>query len=295
MALRRNIGGITNADILRNAIGVVPSLLSNPTIAASLIKPTMAVTSPANTALNQTLTQFPTEVPISNEMPTATVVQMQTATATVPETSAEPVPVDTGSTPAPAVSKRGLVVGAVATAVAVYALSRKNGSVGSEAPKSERSVLFPLLLVGGAAWYYWYTNVRTDSSTVVSTPNTNGTDTANHNLIPTEQKEPLPGNTPSQPPPFQAAPDVVAAAQQQVGNTNLAALQRDWPALAATIATMTPAEINTMYQYFYGYVVQGMKLYRLPNATGIYADGGWNTQLYDQVAAINAKYKLNTL
>jgi hypothetical protein len=53
---------------------------------------------------------------------------------------------------------------------------------------------------------------------------------------------------------------------------------------------MNDAEINASWEYVWGYLLRGLKLYQYPNKTGIYADGGWNTVLYNQIAAIRAKY-----
>lgn len=61
-------------------------------------------------------------------------------------------------------------------------------------------------------------------------------------------------------------------------------------ALVAAFNKMTVPELNTAYQYVFGFLLQGLKLYRLPGATGIYSDGGWNTVLYDAVDALRKKY-----
>jgi len=86
----------------------------------------------------------------------------------------------------------------------------------------------------------------------------------------------------------------VDAAIIKTGNSNLDYLLRvdTDPNRKAVYKSMTAAELQTAYQYFYGYLMQGKKLYRLPGSTGIYADGGWNTGLYDAVQVIKAKYKI---
>lgn len=61
-------------------------------------------------------------------------------------------------------------------------------------------------------------------------------------------------------------------------------------ALVAAYNKMTIPELNAAYQYVFGYLSQGLKLYRLPGATGIYPDGNWNTVLYDAVDALRKKY-----
>lgn len=55
---------------------------------------------------------------------------------------------------------------------------------------------------------------------------------------------------------------------------------------------MSVAELNTAYSYVFGYLLQNLKLYRLPGATGIYPDGNWNTILYDAVDALRKKYSI---
>jgi len=56
---------------------------------------------------------------------------------------------------------------------------------------------------------------------------------------------------------------------------------------------MTDAEIISMYNYMFGYVLQNKKLYQYPGATGTYIDGGWDTPLYNQMVAIRTKYNLS--
>lgn len=53
---------------------------------------------------------------------------------------------------------------------------------------------------------------------------------------------------------------------------------------------MNDAEINASWEYVWSYLLRGLKLYQYPNASGIYPDGGWNTTLYNQIAAIRSKY-----
>jgi hypothetical protein len=55
---------------------------------------------------------------------------------------------------------------------------------------------------------------------------------------------------------------------------------------------MNDQEIINSWEYMWSYLLKNKKLYRLPGPTGIYADGGWNTQLYDAIEAIRAKYKI---
>lgn len=60
--------------------------------------------------------------------------------------------------------------------------------------------------------------------------------------------------------------------------------------LVAAYNKMNEQELRVAYNYYFGYVTQYKKLYRTPGATGVYADGGYDTALYDAVQAIRTKY-----
>lgn len=63
-------------------------------------------------------------------------------------------------------------------------------------------------------------------------------------------------------------------------------------ALKSAFSKMNDQEINASYDYMWGYVLKGKTLYQYPGTTGIYIDGGWNTVLYNQIAAIRTKYNI---
>jgi hypothetical protein len=62
--------------------------------------------------------------------------------------------------------------------------------------------------------------------------------------------------------------------------------------LIAAYNKMNDLEIIASWEYVWSYLLKGLKLYRLPGATGIYPDGNWNTTLYDQIEAIRKKYNI---
>lgn len=62
--------------------------------------------------------------------------------------------------------------------------------------------------------------------------------------------------------------------------------------LIAAYNKMNDLEIIASWEYVWSYLLKGLKLYRLPGATGIYPDGNWNTVLYDQIEAIRKKYNI---
>lgn len=155
--------------------------------------------------------------------------------------------------------------------------------IGKKDKKGKSSIL-PLLLIGGAAaWYFLKDDTAVTTTTTdvpVYVPPTGGNDQVQQ-----------PGTTDV--PVISAPVDVAVMVRNAVATNAQSYLYDAFPMYRSDFDKMTDAEIITAYQYLYGYVGQGLKLYRLPGATGIYADGGWNTTLYDAVAALKAKYNLN--
>lgn len=146
--------------------------------------------------------------------------------------------------------------------------------------KASGGGVLPLLLVGGAAAYWYFNKDNSDAQTPGATAspvtNTNG-------AIPVT----------AQPAPIIAPVEVATVARGYTAGNDAIALQRDWPAIAAAVAKMTDSEIISLYNYFYGYVLPEKVLHQLPPTTGSWADGGWDTQLYNAIAAIRSKYSLN--
>lgn len=99
-----------------------------------------------------------------------------------------------------------------------------------------------------------------------------------------EYQETVNDQTPS--PVIDINPDAAAMIRSQTAKNNEAWMRANYPQYSAYLDRLSDAQINTLYQFLYGYVAQGLKLYRLPNSTGIYPDGGWNTVLYDAVKAL---------
>lgn len=85
----------------------------------------------------------------------------------------------------------------------------------------------------------------------------------------------------------------VIAAQGALGREAYNNLIRYDPYNAARVAAykkMNDQELIDSFDYVWSYMLRGKKLYQYPGATGIYADGGWNTRLYNAIAAIKSKY-----
>lgn len=153
------------------------------------------------------------------------------------------------------------------------------GSIGGKKKKGKG--VLPLLLVGGAAAYYFYSQSQTDSATPPETPPVTPPSTAGQVPVTAE------------PPPIVAPVEVATVARGYTAATDAVALSRDWPATITVVGNMTDSEVIAMYNYFYGYVLPGKVLHQNPPVTGSWADGGWDTQLYNAIAAIRSKYSVN--
>jgi len=82
-----------------------------------------------------------------------------------------------------------------------------------------------------------------------------------------------------------SAVSTVAAGERQVLLRDAA----EYPFIVSALKIMTSQEILDTYQYFYGYFIQGKTLYRYPDPTH---PGDWNTNLYDAIQVIRAKYNI---
>lgn len=225
-----------------------------------------------------------------------TVTPAQIAPVVTPEISpnvaivqnAAVMPVTDAGVPAAGSDKTILLVAAAGIAVLLLMKKKKSVSGITGIGKNKKSSIIPLLLVGGAAAYYFY-NQSQGALTVLDAA-------ANPAIIPPAPLTiPVTGGSAAipQPPPIVTPVEVATIARGYTAATDENALSRDWPAMMTTMKLMTDTEIIQLYNYFYGYVLPGKKLYRLPGATGIFPDGGWDTALYDAIAAIKTKYSIN--
>lgn len=166
-------------------------------------------------------------------------------------------------------NKKLLVVGALGLG-ALLLFSNKGKNVSG---KKKKSLLIPALILGGAAAYYFFTKK------------------------PEQAAEPAaPGGSyynPEEPSAY-IEPPVPLVEQGRAGAAGNAMpyLTTNWPQYLSVFNQMTDSEIVTMYQYLYGFVSFGKKLYQYPGTTGQYSDGDWNTSLYNAVSAIRSKYNL---
>jgi hypothetical protein len=80
------------------------------------------------------------------------------------------------------------------------------------------------------------------------------------------------------------------AARSALAKEDLGLLKRFDPSRYTVYQKMTDQEIIDSWEYVWSYMLKGFKLYRLPGKTGNYTDGGYNTKLFDAIAAIKSKY-----
>lgn len=169
-----------------------------------------------------------------------------------------------------------LLLAGGAVGLAVYLLlTKKKKSVG----KKKGSAL-PLLIGAGIVGYYLYSKSKepvTADTYSTAVPDTTAT--------PTVQS----GTTPY----IMPTTETIQVARSYAAEADQGALERTFPEYNSIYAMMTDAEIIAMYNYMFGYVIQGLKLYAGPGATGVYPDGNWNTILYNQISAIKAKYNIS--
>lgn len=243
----------------------------------------------------KTLTDFQTLV-IATQTPAANTTPSQNpvfviAPKITPAPINDPVPNIAAVTPdEPAAGNTGLfvIVGiGVASALLFTSTGKKmvSGVLGGKKKKGKnKGSLLPILLVGGAAAYYFLNKDEPAQSNAPTAPPQ--TDNQPGTTVPAV-------NTVT--PPLVTAVEIAQPARAATALTSLQSLQRDWPAYATVLGTMTDMEVLNMYQYFYGYVLPGNALHRLPPVTGSWPDGSWNTQLYDAIAAIKSKYFLNNI
>lgn len=142
--------------------------------------------------------------------------------------------------------------------------------------KSRKSPVIPLLIVGGAA--LWWFLSKKDSS-LQPVPD-----------VQQPAQDPVTGEPVIQPPPIVADNANATALQSAAAINDRAALVSYDPANTTKYKQMNDAETIAAYSYVFGYVVQGKKLYQYPNTTGIFPDGGWDTALYNAVKALQLKY-----
>lgn len=207
---------------------------------------------------------------IPRNVPTAT------ALATVDNT----IPV---SQPA---SNNTLLLLAAGTGIALLLFGKKEKKVGSTEGGKKDDSLMPVLLIGGAAAAYWYWKNNAAAAAAPITINTGGADAATPPIITATPV--LTSAIPITPP-----IEIQTQARGATAANNLGYLQGNYPQFNNIYQQMTDAEIISMYQYLVGYVGQGLLLYRLPNAQNSYPGGGFNTTLYDAIAAIRLKYNIN--
>ncbi len=164
---------------------------------------------------------------------------------------------------------------------AIYFLTKPGKNVAGIGKKG-KSVL-PLLVVGGAVAYWLYTKNQTPAvTTTIQTPIS---DTVPTTTIPLQPTVPVASITPDT--------AFATAARSFAAQSDADALLRTFPAYADVYTQMSDSEIIAMYNYMFGYVIQGLKLYSGPGTTGVYPDGNWNTDLYNRIMAIKAKYHID--
>lgn len=264
--------GLISKDIIRNPFNTIPvTSAAQQTLASDVLL----------SAVSQPDTSVSSSPPIIETI-TPPPVGVEPVTANVAVVTAAPAGAGVLEKMGIPVTDNEALIGVCGLA-ALYFLTKRKRSV-SGIGKKKKSVL-PIVLIGGVAAYWLYTKSQSDTP-VAAVPVTNYPDTPDLTLTPT------PG-TPAPPPPIVAPTAVADAGRSYTAMSDEFALKRDWPDLYISIRQMTDSEVISMYNYFYGYVLPGLKLYRLSGATGVYPDGNWNTPLYDAIAAIKIKYGLN--
>lgn len=206
-------------------------------------------------------------------------VTMTLAPPPVETTSAVADNVATIDQPAPFTLTNTQIAWGLGGLAALYLLTKKkSNSVG----KKKKSML-PVVLGVGALGYWLYIRNQETAVPAVTTPV----------ATPVSTTPVIPINTPVPSPYITPNAGTVTVARSYAAQADKDALDRTLPDLQSTFAVMTDAEIIAMYNYMFGYVLQNKNLYQYPGATGTYADGGWDTALYNQMVAIRTKYNLS--
>lgn len=95
-----------------------------------------------------------------------------------------------------------------------------------------------------------------------------------------------------QPTPINVIPNTNLPAVNTLAASDRNALLRyaaDYPMIVYAVKQMSSQELIDTYQYFFTYFVAGKTLYRYPDAGH---PSQWNTQLYDAIQVIRAKYHI---
>jgi hypothetical protein len=159
---------------------------------------------------------------------------------------------------------------------ALFLLTRKKKRVGAADGEKKKSSMLPLLLVGGAAVaYYFYTQSQNSASAVATVTTTDPTTGA---VV----------TTPVVQTGITVAPSVTLPDAATMHN-QLYAYSVPW---RYAVDRMSPTELAAMYTYVYGYLQKGLRLYAYP---GIYQDGWYDVNLYNQLKALNTKWSLGIL
>ena len=157
-----------------------------------------------------------------------------------------------------------------------------------DSQRKQKSLMIPLLLAGGVLAFYFInkSKARGSATSVID-------DGAGGGVVLVDDGTGT-GTTVVQPPPIIVAQSTSYPLVSAAAISDKAALQRysNDPVFLVALDKMNDAEVISVYNYVMGYIVQGLKLYQYPNASGIFADGGWNTLLYNQIAAIRIKYNI---
>ena len=171
-----------------------------------------------------------------------------------------------------------LLVGAIIAGVGgVYYMGRQKGIVGKKS-KNKKSSLTPFLLVGGAALAYWYFYVHTPdapAAQVYTDPNTGVQTTVPVNTAPAGA--------------ITVSPEV-AIPQEDVSVYN--ALYGYDTRYRYGIDRISTAARRDLYQYFFGYLKKGLRLYNQP---GYFTDGWYNPQLYASIESISKQWNWNII
>lgn len=144
--------------------------------------------------------------------------------------------------------------------------------------QAQQRIVIPGVIIGGAIIWFLYAKSKAPAAVIDPAYIDDGSGTGT--VVP--QLPPVTVNQATQLPVLNS----VAANERTL-------LMRDaimYPALYAALQRMDSAEIANTYDYFYSYYLYNKKLYQYPNASGIYADGGWNTALYNAIQLLKTKY-----
>lgn len=182
----------------------------------------------------------------------------------LPITNTAAVPANTEAS-----TKNWLLLGAIAAGLGgVYYLDRSGGRIGK---KNKKSSLTPVLLIGGAAAAYWYFFMR-DATPVVTTQLPAVT---NGGASPAGTAEYVPTGA------IMVSPEVaVPVSDSEVHN----AIYNYDSQYRYGIDRMSADWQRALYQYFFGYLKKGLRLY---NSPGYFTDGWYNPALYAQIVALS--------